>query len=101
MYLGLYALILGKITWSKLLCASILTFSNIVQDFGIKYNAENGGPALEGLTDKIYSNTKTISAYLTTEDLPDVGNFYIHDLPCFSCVLGSCMEINDDMILCC
>jgi phosphoglucomutase len=42
------------------------------EDFGIKYNAENGGPALEGLTDKIYSNTKTISAYLTTEGLPDV-----------------------------
>jgi phosphoglucomutase len=34
-------------------------------DFGIKYNAENGGPAPEKLTDKFFANTKTIS------DAPD------------------------------
>ncbi|KAI0295943.1 phosphoglucomutase [Russula brevipes] len=32
-------------------------------DFGIKYNVENGGPAPENITDKIYANTKTISSY--------------------------------------
>ncbi|KAF9674016.1 hypothetical protein SADUNF_Sadunf10G0083900 [Salix dunnii] len=41
------------------------------EDFGIKYNMENGGPAPEGITDKIYENTKTIKEYLTA-DLPDV-----------------------------
>ncbi|KAK3230364.1 hypothetical protein Dsin_002245 [Dipteronia sinensis] len=42
------------------------------EDFGIKYNMENGGPAPEGITDKIYENTKTINVYLIAEDLPDV-----------------------------
>ncbi|KAK7841363.1 phosphoglucomutase, partial [Quercus suber] len=41
-------------------------------DFGIKYNMENGGPAPEGITDKIYENTKTIKEYFIAEDLPDV-----------------------------
>ncbi|KAG6407755.1 hypothetical protein SASPL_130752 [Salvia splendens] len=41
-------------------------------DFGIKYNMENGGPAPEGITDKIYSNTTTIKEYLIAEGLPDV-----------------------------
>lgn len=42
------------------------------EDFGIKYNMENGGPAPEGITDKIYENTKTINEYFTAENLPDV-----------------------------
>ncbi|KAK1380628.1 Phosphoglucomutase (alpha-D-glucose-1,6-bisphosphate-dependent) [Heracleum sosnowskyi] len=42
------------------------------EDFGIKYNMENGGPAPEGITDKIYENTKTIKEYLIAEGLPDV-----------------------------
>ncbi|KVI05437.1 Alpha-D-phosphohexomutase, alpha/beta/alpha domain I [Cynara cardunculus var. scolymus] len=42
------------------------------EDFGIKYNMENGGPAPEGITDKIYENTKTIKEYLIAEDLPEV-----------------------------
>ncbi|KAL6566333.1 Phosphoglucomutase-1 [Orobanche gracilis] len=42
------------------------------EDFGIKYNMENGGPAPEGITDEIYSNTTTIKEYLIAEDLPDV-----------------------------
>ena len=43
-----------------------------LQDFGIKYNMENGGPAPEGITDKIYENTKSIKEYLIAEDLPNV-----------------------------
>lgn len=42
------------------------------EDFGIKYNAENGGPALEGLTDKIYEITKTIDHYFMPVGLPEV-----------------------------
>ncbi|KAG9454734.1 hypothetical protein H6P81_007638 [Aristolochia fimbriata] len=42
------------------------------EDFGIKYNMENGGPAPESITDKIYENTKTIKEYFIAEDLPDV-----------------------------
>ncbi|XP_022973560.1 phosphoglucomutase, cytoplasmic [Cucurbita maxima] len=42
------------------------------EDFGIKYNMENGGPAPEGITDKIYENTQSIKEYLISEDLPNV-----------------------------
>lgn len=37
---------------------------------------ENGGPAPEGVTDKIYENTTTIKEYLIAEDIPDV--FFIY-----------------------
>jgi len=40
-------------------------------DFGIKYNASNGGPAPEKLTDAIYARSQTIDRYLTF-DAPDV-----------------------------
>ena len=40
-------------------------------DFGIKFNAANGGPAPEKITDAIYDCTRTISAYHTT-DTPDI-----------------------------
>ncbi|XP_019093328.1 PREDICTED: probable phosphoglucomutase, cytoplasmic 2 [Camelina sativa] len=42
------------------------------EDFGIKYNMENGGQAPESVTDKIYENTKTIKEYPIAEDLPRV-----------------------------
>lgn len=42
------------------------------EDFGIKYNMENGGPAPESVTNKIYENTTSIKEYLIAEGLPDV-----------------------------
>ncbi|CAO1623583.1 unnamed protein product [Sympodiomycopsis kandeliae] len=36
-------------------------------DFGIKYNMSNGGPAPEGVTDKIFEVTKTIKEYKVVE----------------------------------
>jgi phosphoglucomutase len=32
-------------------------------DFGIKYNVSNGGPAPESVTDAIYENTKKIKHF--------------------------------------
>ena len=32
-------------------------------DFGIKYNMENGGPAPEAVTDKVYEISKTLKSY--------------------------------------
>ncbi|CAI5945945.1 unnamed protein product [Closterium sp. NIES-64] len=42
------------------------------EDFGIKYNCENGGPAPEGLTNQIYQHTTTISELKIAEGLPEV-----------------------------
>ena len=43
----------------------------IDEDFGVKFNAANGGPAPEGLTANIYEATTTIVAYktVTADDL--------------------------------
>ncbi len=44
------------------------------EDFGLKYNGPNGGPANEGVTDKIFARTKTIDLYhiLDAQDV-DLG----------------------------
>ena len=41
------------------------------EDFGIKYNVANGGPAPERVTDAIYARTQSIDRYLILE-APDV-----------------------------
>lgn len=37
------------------------------EDFGLKFNGENGGPATETVTEAIYQASKVIDHYLTTE----------------------------------
>jgi phosphoglucomutase len=44
-------------------------------DFGIKYNVSNGGPAPEGVTNKIYEKTKTITTYKVIEAPPVSPSF--------------------------
>ena len=41
------------------------------EDFGIKYNISNGGPAPEKITDAIYARSRAIDRYLTV-DTPDI-----------------------------
>ncbi|AEH89866.1 MULTISPECIES: alpha-D-glucose phosphate-specific phosphoglucomutase [Mesorhizobium] len=47
------------------------------EDFGIKYNAGNGGPAPEKLTDAIFAKTKAISSFKTADidpiDIDTIG----------------------------
>ncbi|TGV82495.1 alpha-D-glucose phosphate-specific phosphoglucomutase, partial [Mesorhizobium sp. M2D.F.Ca.ET.145.01.1.1] len=47
------------------------------EDFGIKYNAANGGPAPEKLTDAIFAKTKAISSFKIADidpiDIDTVG----------------------------
>ncbi|KAJ9138533.1 Phosphoglucomutase 2 [Coniochaeta hoffmannii] len=40
-------------------------------DFGIKYNLSNGGPAPESVTDKIYETSKSLTSYKLA-DIPDI-----------------------------
>lgn len=51
------------------------------EDFGIKYNAENGGPAPEKLTDAIYARSTAIKAYkiadIAAVDLDKLGTFEV------------------------
>jgi phosphoglucomutase len=51
------------------------------EDFGIKYNTDNGGPAPEKVTEAIYNRSKTIDSYkiLEAEDvnLGKLGSFEI------------------------
>ncbi|MBS3648207.1 alpha-D-glucose phosphate-specific phosphoglucomutase [Pseudaminobacter sp. 19-2017] len=49
------------------------------EDFGIKYNIGNGGPAPEKITDAIFARSKTISSYRIADigevDLDQIGTF--------------------------
>jgi phosphoglucomutase len=51
------------------------------EDFGIKYNIRNGGPAPEAVTERIYQQTRMLSEYRITEhpdvDLDREGSFSI------------------------
>ncbi|MGG7516847.1 alpha-D-glucose phosphate-specific phosphoglucomutase [Allorhizobium undicola] len=54
------------------------------EDFGIKYNIGNGGPAPEKITDAIYANSKTITSYKTVDapdiNLDQIGNFDLGEM---------------------
>ena len=53
-------------------------------DFGIKYNTANGGPAPEKITEAIYEQSREITEYLTLEaadiDLDTIGEQQLGDL---------------------
>jgi phosphoglucomutase len=54
------------------------------EDFGIKYNTGNGGPAPESVTDAVLARTKTIDRWLTIEspdiDLDVIGDVAVGDM---------------------
>ncbi|HEX7955679.1 MAG TPA: alpha-D-glucose phosphate-specific phosphoglucomutase, partial [Pyrinomonadaceae bacterium] len=55
----------------------------IGEDFGIKYNTRNGGPAPESLTERVYAETQNIERYLTLRhadvDLEREGSVRVGD----------------------
>ena len=54
------------------------------EDFGIKYNIANGGPAPEQVTEALYARTKTIDRWLTVDaddiDLDALGEVSVGDM---------------------
>ena len=56
----------------------------IDEDFGVKFNGPNGGPAQEALTDKIYAETKTLAQYAKLDvgdvDLSQIGHAQLGDM---------------------
>jgi len=54
------------------------------EDFGIKFNAANGGPAPEAMTEAIYTRTSEIDSYRTLEtedlDLDHTGEITLGDM---------------------
>jgi phosphoglucomutase len=54
------------------------------EDFGIKYNVGNGGPAPEKITEAIYQRTRTLSEYSILEaadlDLDTTGSFTLGEM---------------------
>lgn len=54
------------------------------EDFGIKYNVSNGGPAPEKFTDALFQNSQTISEYYYAQigdiDLDEIGDQQVGDL---------------------
>jgi phosphoglucomutase len=60
------------------------------EDFGIKYNISNGGPAPEKITEAIFAHSKSIESYQTVE-APDVNL----DIPGETRVGGALVRIVD------
>ena len=49
-------------------------------DFGIKYNASNGGPAPDAVTNKIYELTKSLTEYNTVEGISvNIDQIGVHE----------------------
>jgi len=62
----------GNVPFGGFICSASHNPGGINDDFGIKYNCENGGPAPEKMTDKMVEWTAKITEYEICKDLPDI-----------------------------
>eukprot|EP01064_Diplonema_japonicum_P015847 TRINITY_DN2377_c9_g1_i1.p1 TRINITY_DN2377_c9_g1~~TRINITY_DN2377_c9_g1_i1.p1 ORF type:complete len:617 (+),score=204.92 TRINITY_DN2377_c9_g1_i1:37-1887(+) len=68
----------GNVPFGGFILSASHNPGGIDEDFGIKYNCENGGPAPEKVTDCIFKHTKEITSYksfeeFTVTDISTVG----------------------------
>merc|ERR1712166_1140774 len=54
------------------ICSASHNPGGLTEDFGIKYNCENGGPAPEKMTDKMVTHTESIKDFLICEGVPEI-----------------------------
>jgi len=62
----------GNEPFGGFICSASHNPGGIDEDFGIKYNCENGGPAPEKLTDGMVTQTESIKEYLICENVPTI-----------------------------
>uniref|UniRef100_A0A7S4T2N7 phosphoglucomutase (alpha-D-glucose-1,6-bisphosphate-dependent) n=1 Tax=Alexandrium monilatum TaxID=311494 RepID=A0A7S4T2N7_9DINO len=63
----------GFVPFGGFICSASHNPGGPDDDFGIKYNCENGGPAPEKMTDKMVEWTAKITEFKICENLPDLG----------------------------
>jgi len=63
----------GFIPFGGFICSASHNPGGVEDDFGIKYNSENGGPAPDSMNDKIVEWTGKIEEYYICDKMPDVG----------------------------
>jgi phosphoglucomutase len=69
---ALSAVVRGRKAYGGIILTASHNPGGIDEDFGIKYNVSNGGPAPSSVTNAIYEATKTITEYSIDAALPDV-----------------------------
>jgi phosphoglucomutase len=62
----------GNEAFGGFICSASHNPGGIDDDFGIKYNCENGGPAPEKMTDKMVSHTSSLKEFSICENVPDI-----------------------------
>lgn len=65
------AVIRGRGALGGLVLSASHNPGGIDEDFGVKYNVSNGGPAPETITERIYRHTQSLTRYRTS-DLPEL-----------------------------
>jgi len=62
----------GNVPFGGFICSASHNPGGINDDFGIKYNCENGGPSPEKMTDLMVEWTGKITEYTICADLPEI-----------------------------
>merc|ERR1719253_2315439 len=62
----------GNEPFGGFICSASHNPGGITEDFGIKYNGENGGPAPEKMTDKMVEQTAKITEIKMCEKVPNI-----------------------------
>ncbi len=69
---ALSAVVRGRSAYGGIILTASHNPGGIDEDFGIKYNISNGGPAPSGVTAAIYEQSKVIVEYKIAASVPDV-----------------------------